>query len=262
MPQELKGQVAIVTGAGRGIGRAVAEALAAQGASVAVVARSRDEIDETVAAIAAAGGSAYGIVADVRHPASVESAVAAAVSKFGLATILVNNAGAPGPSGNDWEVDANDWWECIESVVRGAFLFNRAVVPSMVAGGAGRIIHVASTSGTSAPRFPIYASSIAKTALIRLSEELAVSTREAGLAVFAIHPGLVNTRLLASYGFEIPDSFFAPPERAGALCVSLSSGRYDSLSGRFLTIDDDLDGLAARAPEIVQGELYTLRIRI
>jgi hypothetical protein len=79
--------------------------------------------------------------------------------------------------------------------------------------------------------------------------------------VFAIHPGVVRTRLLESYGLELPEEWFVGPERAGALCARLASGRYDALSGRFLAIDDDLDELLKRADEITARELYTLRVQ-
>ena len=80
----------------------------------------------------------------------------------------------------------------------------------------------------------MFASSLAKTALIRLSEELAQSAKSVGVMSFAIHPGVVNTRLLSSYVFTIPESMFSPPERAGALSLALASGKYDALPGRYL----------------------------
>ncbi|MEP7215928.1 MAG: SDR family oxidoreductase [Anaerolineaceae bacterium] len=261
MTNQLAGQAALVTGAGRGIGQAIANSLAAAGASVGVVSRNQSELDDTVNGITSSGGLAYAARADVRNPESVLAAVEAVSQHLGPVSILVNNAGAPGPVGNDWEVDADGWWECIESIVRGAFLFNRVVIPGMIARGGGRIINVASASGTRAPGMPIFASSIAKTALIRLSEELAQTARKSGIASFAIHPGIVNTKLLSSYGLAIPESTFASPERAGLLCARLASGHYDSLSGRYLTIDDDLDALTARADEIIKDELLTLRIK-
>jgi NAD(P)-dependent dehydrogenase (short-subunit alcohol dehydrogenase family) len=102
---------------------------------------------------------------------------------------------------------------------------------------------------------------IAKTALIRFSEGLATQLDGRGVRVFAVHPGVVRTRLLASYGLQLPEEWFVGPERAGSLCARLASGRYDALSGRFLGIDDDLDELLNRTDEIVARELYTLRIQ-
>jgi 3-oxoacyl-[acyl-carrier protein] reductase len=108
---------------------------------------------------------------------------------------------------------------------------------------------------------PIIATSVAKTALIRFSEGLAGQLDGRGVRVFAIHPGVVRTQLLESYGLHIPDEWFVGPERAAALCARLASGQYDALSGRFLGIDDDLDALLTRIDDIGARELYTLRIQ-
>jgi len=259
--QSLDHDVAIVTGAGRGIGRTIALSLAGEGAAVGVFARTAEEIAETAALISGAGGQALALRADVRDAAAVRAAVSQMASKFGPVTLLVNNAGTPGPAGVDWEVDPEEWFECIDVIVRGAFILCQAVVPGMIARGSGRIINVASNSGTRA-RPPLTATSIAKTALIRFSEGLALQLNEHGVRVFAIHPGIVRTRLLQSYGLQIPEELFADPDRAGSLCVRLASGRYDLLSGRFFGIDDDLDELLNRGSEIAARELYTLRLTV
>jgi NAD(P)-dependent dehydrogenase (short-subunit alcohol dehydrogenase family) len=261
MRQDLSNDVAIVTGAGRGIGRAIALALAAEGAAVGVFARTEREIAETASLISGAGGRAIALPVDVKDAAMVRAAVEETAAKFGPVTLLVNNAGTPGPAGLDWEVDAEAWFECIEGTVRGAFLLCQAVVPGMVARRSGRIINVASLSGTQAFP-PIIATSVAKTALIRFSEGQAVQLDPHGVRVFAVHPGVVRTRLLQSYGLQLPENWYVGPERAGSLCARLASGRYDRLSGRFLSIDDDLDELLSRADEIKARELYTLRIRV
>jgi NAD(P)-dependent dehydrogenase (short-subunit alcohol dehydrogenase family) len=204
----LSGQVAIVTGGGRGIGKAIAGALAAEGASVAVTARSRGEIAATVDAIAASGGQAFAICADVRDDGQVRESVEQVNHRFGPVTLLVNNAGAPGPAGNDWEVDADAWWDCIEGIVRGSFLYNKAVIPGMIAGGGGRIVHIASVSGTRAMP-SITATSVAKTALIRLAEGVAVAAGPKGVKAFAVHPGVVKTQLLRSYNLSLPENIFS-----------------------------------------------------
>jgi NAD(P)-dependent dehydrogenase (short-subunit alcohol dehydrogenase family) len=261
MGQELSHDVALVTGAGRGIGRAIALNLAAGGAAVAVCARTEFEIVETAALISKNGGRAIALTLDVKDVDNVRAAVEAAASQLGPVTLLVNKAGTPGPAGRDWEVDAEAWFECLDVIVRGALLLCQAVVPRMIAQGSGRIINVASLSGTRAFP-PIIATSVAKTALIRFSEGLAAQLDGHGVRVFAIHPGVVRTRLLESYDLQLPEDWFVGPERAGALCARLAGGRYDALSGRFLTIDDDLDALVSRASEITSRELYTLRIQM
>jgi NAD(P)-dependent dehydrogenase (short-subunit alcohol dehydrogenase family) len=257
--QSLRHDVAIVTGAGRGIGRAIALSLAAEGAAISVIARTEEEIAATAALISDAGGRAVALQLDVRNAAAVRAAVSATASRLGPVTLLVNNAGTPGPAGLDWEVDPEGWFECIEVIIRGAFLLSQAVAPGMIARRSGRIINIASIAGTRA--FPrITATSIAKTALIRFSEGLAAQLDEHGVRVFAVHPGIVRTRLFESYGFQIPEERFVGPERAGSLCTRLASGRYELLSGRFLGIDDDLEELLSRVGEITERELYTLRL--
>jgi NAD(P)-dependent dehydrogenase (short-subunit alcohol dehydrogenase family) len=174
--------------------------------------------------------------------------------------------------GPDWEVDAAEWWRCIEVSVRGAFLCTQAVLPLMLARGSGRIINVASLTGVG-PRPFLTGTSVAKTALIRFAEGLAAETQDRGIQVFAIHPGAVRTDMIAAYlqapdsaqwvpGLHrAPDSFWSPPELAGRLCVRLATGGYDQLSGRFLSIADDLDDLLSRAEVIRDNELYVLRLR-
>jgi len=260
MGTSLQHEVALVTGAGRGIGRAVAMALAREGAAVAVTARTESEIAATAATIADAGGRALAIPCDVRDDTAVQEAARQTATQFGAVTVLVNNAGTPGPAGNDWETDPVAWFECIDVIVRGALLMSRAVIPGMIARGSGRIINMASVSGTQALP-PIFATSVAKTALIRFTEGLAGQLAAHGVRVFAVHPGIVRTRLLQSYGLQIPDDWCVPPEQAADLCVRLAGGAADALSGRFLTIADDLDELRRRSEDITARELYTLRIR-
>jgi NAD(P)-dependent dehydrogenase (short-subunit alcohol dehydrogenase family) len=257
--QSLDGHVAVVTGAGRGIGRAIARTLAAEGASVAVCARSEDEIAATAALISDAGGRAIALQLDVRDDLAVRAVVSETERRLGPLTLVVNNAGTPGPAGLDWEVDSKAWFECIDVIVRGAFLVSQAVIPGMIARRSGFIINVGSTSGTRAVP-AVTATSVAKTALIRFGEGLAVQLEGRGVYVFTIHPGVVRTRLLESYGLQIPEDRFVEPERAGALCAKLASGRYNALSGRFLSIDADLEDLLRRIDEIKKRELYYLRL--
>src|SRR5579859_4384125 len=135
---ELPGRVALVTGGGRGIGRAIAQALAAAGASIAVLARSVAEVQETARPIAADGGRCLALTADVTRQVEVEAAAARAAAELGPIDLLVNAAGSHLAVGELWEVDPDLWWTDVESNLRGPFLCCRAVLPGMIARGRGR----------------------------------------------------------------------------------------------------------------------------
>lgn len=171
MARELEGQVALVTGGGRGFGRAIAMGLAAEGASVTVTARSTLQIDETVALIKAAGGKAFAVPGDVTNRRDVERVVSAARRHFGPATLLVNNAGVAGPFGPIGRVDPDEWWAAQAVHVRGPFLFMSGVLPEMIQAKKGRIVNVASPGGTRVEP-SLSACCVGKAAQIRLTGRL------------------------------------------------------------------------------------------
>lgn len=278
MQTDLSGQVALVTGAGRGIGRVFAQALAKAGAQVAVVARSADQLGDTVALIAGTGGRAYAAPVDVADPGGVDAAVRAVEAELGSVDLLVNNAGVWGPLGPMWEVDPEEWWQAISINFRGAFLCSRAVLPGMISRGHGRIINIGSHAGVFRwPQASAYA--ISKSALSKLTENLAAETRKYGVAVFTLNPGIVTigltdqamsmtdlpdspgTRAAAWIRAEVAAGRAVPPELGAELVVALASGRADALSGRYITVHDDLDAQIARADQIERDDLYTLRLR-
>jgi NAD(P)-dependent dehydrogenase (short-subunit alcohol dehydrogenase family) len=141
---DLTGQIAIVTGGGRGLGRVMAQELAAAGAAVAVVGRSQLHLDETVSELEKAGARALAVAADVTDRLAVERMVQQVEQQLGALDVLVNNAGISGTIGPVWKADPDAWWQVMEINVRGAFLCARAVLPGMIARKRGRIINVAS----------------------------------------------------------------------------------------------------------------------
>ena len=267
----LTGQVAIVTGGGRGIGRAIAQALAAAGASVAVVARTESQLTETITLIREADGKASPFVTDVNDRQAVAQMVKQVEQQLGSIDILVNNVGRHHALGPLWQVDPNEWWKDIEGNLLSTFLCMHAVLPGMIERRRGRIINVSSAAGNlPRPHSTAYTSS--KAAVTRLTESVAISAQPYGVCVFAIHPGSVRTSM-ADYLVNseagqtwvpefrtIYDETEIPAEQAGALAVFLASGKADLLTGRFLNVYDDINELIKQAETIRQQDLYTLRL--
>lgn len=273
--RRLAGSVALVTGAGRGIGRAVAEAFAAEGADVALVARSAGELEEAVGRIEAAGGNAVAAAADVTDPAGLAKAVAGLRRRLGPIDLLVNNAGVLGPVGPLWEVDLDAWWTTMDVNVRGLVLGSQLVLPDMVSAGRGRIINITSQAG--AHRWPLVSAySVSKAAVIKLTENLALEARRHGVGVFSVHPGLLPIGMSETVAGTTPRTPYeehvrtwtanefaegrgADPTRAVQLLVRLAAGDGDSLSGRHLSVHDNLDALVSRLAEVRAGDLYVMR---
>ena len=250
---ELHGQVALVTGGGRGIGRNIALELAAAGATVAVAARSADQINETADEI---GGLA--IECDVSDRDAVERMVAEVESAQGRLDLLVSNAGISVSEDAAWELEPADWWRVFEVNILGVYLCCRAVIPGMLARGGGRIVNVASGAaylpGSSSTSY-----SASKAAVHRFSETLALQLEPHGIPVFSISPGLVRTEMTARFPEGAP---WTPPELAPRLVRALASGRLDGLAGRYLHAEhDDVDDLAARVDEIRAEDLNAIRLR-
>jgi NAD(P)-dependent dehydrogenase (short-subunit alcohol dehydrogenase family) len=268
----------LITGASRGIGRALAVRFASSGARVGLIARDERGVEDTLAAVRGCGGIGEARAADVSDPDAVARAHEELASALGPFGVLINNAGVAGPMGEMWEVDPAHWWSTAEINLRGTFLCARAVLPAMVQARSGRIVNLVSNAG--AHRWPYFtAYAVSKAAVIKLTESLAIETRELGVSVLAVHPGLVRAGLTDA-GFE------APPPEPGSLAarvrdwfereiaagrsVSLDEtveflfevgmGRADSLSGRYLAIEDDLDALVLRADEVRRRNLQALKV--
>ena len=263
----------MVTGAGRGIGRAIAEAQASEGAKVALLARTTAEIEAVAAAIAARGGEARAYGVDIVDLGAVQTAFAAIARDLGPVSLLINNAGAFAGIGPIWTVDPDAWWRDIETNIRGAFHCCRVALPGMIARRRGRIVNLAGGgAATSFPNGSGYATS--KAGLLRFTECVNDTLAGSGVLAFAMDPGLVRTAMteyqleseagrahLPAIGKLFEDGVNVPPTLAARLSIEIASGRFDRLAGRMLMAargDLDLDPAAVNA--IVAGDLRSLRV--
>ena len=270
---KLKGETAVVTGAGRGIGRAIAIAQTREGAKVALLARTEAEVDAVAVAISEQGGTAHAYRVDLVDLDAVTRTLATIERDLGPVSLLTNNAGVFRAIGPIWTVDPAEWWSDVEVNVRGTFNCCRAVVPGMIERRRGRIINM--TGGGTATSFPNgsgYATS--KAGILRFTECLSDSLIDTGVLVFAMDPGLVRTRMTEyqlnspagrDYLPNLADTFAAgvsvPPERAAAMAVEIGTGRFDRIAGRMLmAARDDLDALEAAMDDIVGKDLRSLRV--
>jgi NAD(P)-dependent dehydrogenase (short-subunit alcohol dehydrogenase family) len=198
MSRSLEGRTALVTGAGRGIGRAIALGLATSGVQVALLARSLEQLDEVAGAMRTAGASALVVPTDVADPAAVDQAVAKVLAEFGAIDILVNDAAVVAPIGPTAEVDADAWERALAVNVVGPFRLAQAVLPGMVARGWGRIANVSSTIAahpTAMIGMNAYAAS--KSALEAHTLNLAAEVAGTGVTVNVYRPGSVDTAMQA-----------------------------------------------------------------
>jgi 3-oxoacyl-[acyl-carrier protein] reductase len=242
--RHLDGKVAIVTGASRGIGRAVAERFAAEGARVTVnyVAGS-SSAEEVVAGITARGGDAIAVRADVSRAGDARGLVAATMERFGRIDILVNNAGIMVAKGI-LETSEDDWDRTIDVNLKGPYLLSKEVAPIMIRQGAGTIINMSSNSGLyhpSAMRFTEYV--VSKAGLNGLTKALALALGP-HITVNAICPGWIRTDMLEEVDPEVHQRILAEtalarwgtPEDIAASAVFLASSEAAFITGELLIV--------------------------
>ncbi len=260
----LAGEVALITGGGRGFGKAIALRFAAEGAAVGVTARTRSELDQTVAEITAAGGLGFAVKCDVTRPVEVVQAVRTTRDRFGPITLLVSNAGIPGPFAPIWEADPDQWWYAQKVHIRAPFMFIREVLPSMIERRSGRII-VISAMGSHRLDYAMSPYCLGKCAQNRLVQLVAAETKQYGISAFAVDPGFAVTEM-AEITMRDPGArrwkpdmierlrerkaqpdALADLERCAQRCLDLASGRYDELTGSYSELTDDLDEMLIQA---------------
>jgi NAD(P)-dependent dehydrogenase (short-subunit alcohol dehydrogenase family) len=258
----LAGQVALVSGAGRGIGRELALGLAAAGARVGLVGRTRSSLDAVLHECAALGARAVAVPADVADRDRARAAVDTVVRDLGPVDLLVTNAGLrERAAARPWEADPDDWWRVVETNLRGTFLLDRLVLPAMVQRGAGRVLHVGSGMGQRPhPGWSGYA--VSKAAVSRLTDCLAVALDGTGVTVLEVSPGLVRTDMTETMWGPPDEQPWNPAERLVDVAVRFAAGDLDALHGRFVhAARDDVDRLLRVADDLRAADARTLRLR-
>ena len=271
---KLEGQVAVITGSGRGIGRAIALAYAREGAKLALAARNEKELDEAVGAVSELGAEAMAVPTDVTSQEDTERLARRVVDRFGRIDVLVNNAGNSGPVGPLQGNDIADWVNTISVNLTGTFLVCRAVIPVMLGQSAGKIINLSGAGATNAwSNMSAYCSS--KAAVVRLTEVLAQELDGRGITVNALGPGSVHTSMwdkmteqaaeagadfIHQLGMRVTSGGGASIDECAELAVWLASEDSGELTGRLISAaTDDFRGLSPRIAEIMAGDAYTLR---
>ena len=269
---KLENKVVIITGSGRGIGKAIALAFADEGAHLMLVSRTLSEVEATAQEIRSRGFRPLAEKVDVSQRSEVEAMVASTVVRFGRIDVLVNNAAVQPPIGPLWENDPDEWMRTVLINLGGVFLCCRAVVPVMIRQGGGKIINLSGGGATSPrPYFSAYAAS--KAAVARLTETLAEEVRGFDIQVNALAPGAVSTRMteevLTASGAAGARALAEArqvkeearmPEVAAELALFLASDESDGLTGRLISAPwDDWRQTKKHFKEILASDAWTLR---
>jgi NAD(P)-dependent dehydrogenase (short-subunit alcohol dehydrogenase family) len=218
------------------------------------------------------------VVADVTDEWAMGTALNRLRSHFGPIDLLINNAGIVGPFGPTWEANLDDWWQVMEVNVKGTLIATQLALPEMVGRRHGRILNMSSHAGVF--RWPmVSAYSVSKASIVKFTENLALETSRYGIPVFSVHPGLLQIGMGEAIANEPdPDDLArahvyawvrqeweegrgADPVDAVDLLVRLASGRYDALSGRQLSVHDDIDGLLEQIEDVRRDDLYVLGLK-
>jgi 3-oxoacyl-[acyl-carrier protein] reductase len=247
-------RTAFVTGANRGLGRALAVGLAASGVAVGLVGRRREALEAVATEIRDAGGRAAVATADVRSYEATLAAARAVAAALGHIDLLVNNAGViDGVEVPVWEADPDSWWDVVETDLRGPFHCVRAIVPGMVRHGGGRVVDL--NSGAGAYDREIYSAyCAAKAGLFRIGGNLHLAGHERGLRAFELSPGTVRSDMTRSMPMHADRTDWTPVEDLVALAVAIARGELDAWSGCFLRAGSDTPESLRAAAESITGD--------
>ena len=267
----LQDQVALITGAGRGIGRAIAQAYAREGVSLGLAARTLSELAETATQAEALGAPTCVIPTDVTEQTEVEEMVRRTLERFSTLDILVNNAGVPGPVGPLQDNDVSYWSRTIQVNIIGVFLCCRAALPVMISRNRGKIINLYGGRGRNLSSY-----GASKVAVADITATLALELEGKNIQVNALNPGSIDTRMweetrdaaqaigdveLFELGRRVTSGGGAAIERAAELAVLLAGETSNSLTGRVIqTMSEDFSTLPQRIPGIMASDACTLRL--
>ena len=231
---DLEGQVALITGAGRGIGRTIALTFAREGARIAVTGRTKERREQVVAEIVTAGGEARPFALDVTQDKEVVEAVRDVLSAWGQIDIMVNSAGVIMYDTPVWATAIEDWDSMMKVNLRGMFLCCHAAIPHMKESGSGTIINIGSSSGRMADEeYGPYTAS--KWGVLGYTTSLARSLRPHGIRVNGINPGWVDTDMSRAFAPE-GDPEWSTPEEIAQAALFLATKAPRDMTGQFLDI--------------------------
>jgi len=268
---ELTNRRVLITGAGQGIGRAIAIAMGRSGACLYLWGRTKSNLLETQKLVRSVGAEVEVTTVDVSVVSEVKRAWDVVSGRWGGIDVLVNNAGVQGPMGRMHEIDVEDWWRTIEINLRSTFLCSQSVLPDMIMQNRGKIINL-SGGGAVTPRPFFSAYSASKAAIVRLTETLAAEVKDNGIDVNAIAPGAVNTQMLdqrlaagSSIGevereaaIDLVQDGGIDIAKPAALAVFLASDKSNGLSGRLLSaVWDPWEKMDLK--KVMETETFTMR---